>query len=188
MAIDSFLAQKIRAGFDHLDADGDGFLDESDHVLMGRRAAAALGYDPGSPAERQMIESYCRIWKLVHQPHDLDGDGKVTKEDFLASTLSLSTPGAPGANALAGLANMLFDIADVDGDGAIQLEEYFAFQQGHSPRLTEDVARLAFAHLDLNSDGSISREELASAIEEYWTSEDPQAPGNWFFGAPPESG
>jgi Ca2+-binding EF-hand superfamily protein len=174
-----YLERKIRAGFTHLDADGDGVLTEDEHILMGKRTAAALGYPEGSRSEQHMIDAYCQVWQ-THLSRDADGDGKITADEFVASTKSLSNDPA----VLEELANALFNIADRGGDGEIDLGEYLAFVRGHAPRLSEADVIDGFAHLDQDGDGRLTRDELVSAIVEYWTSEDPNARGNWFLGQP----
>ena len=41
--------------------------------------------------------------------------------------------------------------------------------------------------LDLDGDGTLSADEFTNAIIEYWTSRDPEAPGNWWTGKPPHA-
>ncbi|MFC9295666.1 hypothetical protein ACFTWH_15175 [Streptomyces sp. NPDC057011] len=41
----------------------------------------------------------------------------------------------------------------------------------------------AFSELDRNGDEVLSREEISTAVLEYFTSEEPDAPGNWLFGS-----
>ncbi|MBV9140846.1 MAG: hypothetical protein JO115_08000 [Pseudonocardiales bacterium] len=52
------------------------------------------------------------------------------------------------------------------------------------PGLTEAEANEAFAHLDTDGDGLLSAEEFIRATIEYWSSTDPDAPGNWWMGRP----
>jgi Ca2+-binding EF-hand superfamily protein len=177
-----YVERKIRAGFAHLDADGDGFLSEDDHILMGQRAAAALGYSAGSRSEQHMIDAYCKIWRTTHQP--LAIGGRVSEEEFLSSTMSLQA----NPSVLTDLAGTLFTIADRSGNGKIDLKEYLAFIQGYAPLLAEADGIEAFSRLDQDNDGHITRDELAKAIVEYWTSENPRAVGNWLFGGLTESG
>ncbi len=169
-----FLEQKIRAGFAHLDADCDGFLTEDDHIMMGQRAAAALGYPAGSRAEQHMIEAFCKIWRTTHQPVAIEG--KVSEEEFLTSILGA------GPAVYEELANTLFTIADRSGNGRIDLGEYLAFVQAHAPDVSEAEGIEAFSHLDLDNDGHITRDELVRAIVEFWTSDNPNAVGNWYMG------
>lgn len=34
----------------------------------------------------------------------------------------------------------------------------------------------------MDGDGNLGRDEIRRATEEFYTSEDPQSPGNWLFG------
>jgi Ca2+-binding EF-hand superfamily protein len=183
-----FLTAKIRYGFDHLDADGDGRLTEHDHVLMGRRAAAALGHSPDTPAEQQIIDAYVRIWRELHLPHLPEGDTAIAREQFVESTRTLAGDPAAAQATVGALAEAFLDIADTDQDGQIGPNEYLAFQRGHFPDFTEEQAEEAFTHLDADHDGRLSAEEFIQAVVQYWSSTDPEAPGNWWMGDPAHHG
>ncbi|MGH3828598.1 MAG: EF-hand domain-containing protein [Pseudonocardiaceae bacterium] len=180
MAIPDILTAKINHGFDHLDADGDGQLTEHDHVLVGQRVATSLGHSPGSPVERQIIEAYLRIWRDLHLVYLPGGGIAISKEQFLASTLTLATDPAAAHATVGALATAFLAIADIDHDGQIGLAEFRAFHSGHCPNLTD--AGEAFAHLDTDGDGHLSAQEFTQATVEYWSSNDPDAPGNWWLG------
>ncbi|MEV4251567.1 EF-hand domain-containing protein [Spirillospora sp. NPDC049652] len=185
MSSPDMLTAKISHGFDRLDADGDGRLTEHDHVLMGQRTAAALGHPSGSAAERQIIDAYLRIWRDLHLPHVPGGGGAISKEQFIDSTRSLvSDPDAARAT-VGALAEAFLDIADTDADGSVTPDEFLAFQRGHFPGLEASDAAEAFRHLDTDGDGRLSSEEFVQAVIEFWSSTDPEAPGNWWMGRPP---
>lgn len=182
--VPDLLTAKISKGFEHLDADGDGQLTEHDHVLMGQRVAASLGHPAGSPAEQRIIDAYLRIWRDLHLPHLPDGDTAITRDQFLTSTRSLAADPDAAAATVGELARAFLAIADTDQDGQVGPAEFLAFQRGHFPGLTEAVADQAFRHLDRDGDGRLSAEEFTSAIVEFWSSADPDAPGNWWLGDP----
>ena len=81
-------------------------------------------------------------------------------------------------------AEVFLAIADTDHDGQLNPTEFLAFQRGHFPGLTEADANEAFAHLDTDGDGLLSAEEFIQATIEFWSSTDPDAPGNWWMGPP----
>ncbi|MFF4380962.1 EF-hand domain-containing protein [Kitasatospora sp. NPDC001547] len=181
---DDLLTTKIALGFDHLDADGDGLLTEYDHVLMGRACAEVLGHARGSDAERSMIAAYVGIWRDLHLPHAGSAQ-EITRDDFIASTLTLADDPRAAAATIGRLAEVFLSVADADGDGTVDAEEFRAFHRAHFPRLDRDRVDVAFGHLDRDGDGTLSREEFVGAVLEYWTSRDPQAPGNWWTGRHP---
>ncbi|WP_016953756.1 EF-hand domain-containing protein [Anabaena sp. PCC 7108] len=78
-------------------------------------------------------------------------------------------------------ANVIFDILDASNDGQISLIEYQEFCVAVG--LTQKDAETAFAHLDTNADGHISRDEYLQASKEFHISDDLNAAGNWFYGS-----
>ncbi|MFF0294602.1 EF-hand domain-containing protein [Kitasatospora sp. NPDC004614] len=181
---EDLLIAKIAHGFDHLDADGDGLLTEQDHVLMGRSVARSLGHPAGSPQEQRIMDAYLAIWREVHLPQLPAGVRAIGRAQFLESTAALADDPAAAEAVLGGLARAFLAIADADGDGRLDADEFFAFQHGHFPQLRRIDADSAFAHLDRDGDGALSAEEFVTAIVEYWSSRDPEAPGNWWTGSP----
>ncbi|MFJ1756388.1 EF-hand domain-containing protein [Kitasatospora sp. NPDC088134] len=181
---DDLLIAKISHGFDHLDADGDGRLTERDHVLMGQSVARSLGHPAGSAAEAAIVAAYVTLWQDLHLPRLPAGAQAMGRAEFLAAGVALADePGAAEAT-LGALARAFLTIADTDGNGRIDAEEFFAFQHGHFPQLRRTDADAAFAHLDRDGDGTLSEAEFVTALIEYWTSRDPDAPGNWWTGDP----
>lgn len=178
------LAAKINHGFDHLDVDGDGLLTEDDHVLMGQRVAESLGHPPGSDEERQIIGAYLKIWRELHLPHIPGGGTAISREQFVTSTSSLAADPVAAKATVGALAEAFLAIADTNADGRVGPAEFLAFQRGHFPTLTEAEAAEAFGHLDADGDGVLSAAEFIQAIIEYWSSTDPDAPGNWWMGHP----
>jgi hypothetical protein len=182
--VNEMLKAKIRHGFAHLDVDGDGLLTEQDHVLMGRRSAEALGHAPGSPQEQRIIDAYLRIWHDLHLPHIPGGGEVISGEQFLASTCSLVDDPRAAQATVGAIAEAFLAIADTDVDGRVSPAEFLAFQRGHFPGLTDVELAEAFEHLDADGDGYLSAEEFTRAGVEFWSSPDPDAPGNWWMGRP----
>lgn len=182
MAVSMFLADKLNAAFDLLDADGDGYLTEEDHALMGRRVAERFGCAADSPEARRIVEAYLSIWSDVHLGNDIDGDGKVTRDEFISGTMALRSDPRTADAALGGLAEHFMAIADQNGDGVIDEREYTAFLDGTAPGLPTGRAAEAFQHLDADGDGQLTHVELKRALIEYYTSEEPAAVGNWLWG------
>lgn len=178
------LRAKISHGFDLLDADGDGALTEADHVTMGHRAADTLGYRRDSAETAAMVAAYVAIWRDLHAPHVGGPDGRLLKEEFLASTLALAADRQAAAATVGALARKFFAIADADADGMVGRAEFDAFQRSHFPDIPQADLDEAFTHLDRDGDGTLAAPEFEQAIIEYWSSTDPDAPGTWWMGRP----
>ncbi|RRR99606.1 EF-hand domain-containing protein [Glycomyces terrestris] len=181
---EDMLTAKIAHGFDHLDADGDGLLSEDDHVLLGKRAAAELGHAPGSPEESWIINAYLAIWNGLHRPHLPEGIDAIDKATFVASTRTLAEDPEAAEATVGQLARTFHAIADADASGDVSREEFKSFSRSHFPGLSDEDIATAFKHLDLDGDGTLTEEEFVAAIVEYWSSTDPDAPGNWWMGEP----
>ncbi|RAG83762.1 EF-hand domain-containing protein [Streptacidiphilus pinicola] len=179
-----FLDAKIGWGFDHLDADGDGRLTEADHRIMGRSVAASLGHPAGGAEEARIVDAYVSIWHDLHAPHLPEGVDAITRDQFVGSTGSLVDQPDAARALLGGLAEAFLAIADADGDGRVELDEFFLFQRGHFAGFSREQAAEAFAKLDRDGDGCLDADEFVTAIVEFWTSSDPAAPGNWWAGQP----
>ena len=184
MVDQDFLTAKIEQGFDQLDVNGNGVLTEDDHIEMGRRVAESLGHAEDSPEAGRIIDAYTTIWREVHLPFVPAGGSGIPREQFVASTRALAGNPEVARAALGGIAETYLRIADLDRDGRISPAEFLAFQRGHFPELTEESAAEAFGHLDTDGDGTLSPAEFTDAVIEFWTSADPEAPGNWWMGRP----
>ena len=187
MSDTELLNAKINAGFDHLDADGDGHLSEQDHVLLGRRMSAELGHAPGSEQEQRVTESFLRIWREVHLPHVPEGATAISRAGFLDSVNALAAD--PDARAaVAAMAETYLSIVDTDGDGRVSPAEFRVFQRAQFAGLTDEDMDEAFAHLDVDGNGYLSAAEFVRGFVEFWSSTDPAAPGNWWMGRPARTG
>ncbi|WP_306746602.1 EF-hand domain-containing protein [Saccharothrix yanglingensis] len=185
MPVSDLLKAKINHGFDHLDVDGDGLLTEHDHVLMGRRVAESLGHASGSSQEQRVVDAYLRIWHDLHLPHVPGGGTTISREQFLASTGSLADDPDAARATVGAVAEAFLTVADTDEDGRVSPAEFLVFQRGHFPGLSEDEAAEAFRHLDADGDGYLTTEEFVGASVAFWSSNDPDAPGNWWAGRHP---
>jgi hypothetical protein len=62
--------------------------------------------------------------------------------------------------------------------------QFRALQRGRFPAPADTDLNKVFAHPDVNGDDQLSAEEFIRAIIEFWTSSDPDAPGDWCMGHP----
>ncbi|MEU6041557.1 oxygenase MpaB family protein [Actinomadura sp. NPDC047616] len=125
-----------------LDQTGNGHLDWPDLAAMAREIAGRLDLDEDD--EHRLYDAYAAWWRELQAALDTDGDGRISREEYAAAAPSLAGP------ALIKVAEVLFDVADADGDQTISAGEHRA------------LFRTAFAR-DLDGGdqgGSYSRSEF----------------------------
>ncbi|MFF8917206.1 oxygenase MpaB family protein [Streptomyces sp. NPDC015032] len=99
-----------------LDQTGDGYLDWPDLAAMARELCSRLDLD--EPEETKLYKAYAEWWRELQAALDIDGDGRISKEEYAAAVPSLAGP------ALIRVAEVLFDATDTDGNQFIDADEY----------------------------------------------------------------
>jgi Ca2+-binding EF-hand superfamily protein len=93
--------------FSKIDANSDGFIDESENAAAVQKRHRGHGHKSADPMQ-------------VFEKADGDGDGKISKSDF-KSALPQGTDSAT--------AGKVFDSMDTNQDGVVSAEEYMAAMQ-----------------------------------------------------------
>ncbi|MEU8956630.1 oxygenase MpaB family protein [Streptomyces sp. NPDC048518] len=99
-----------------LDQTGDGYLEWPDLAAMARELSGRLDLD--EPQETRLYNAYADWWRELQSALDLDGDGRISEEEYAAGVPSLAGP------ALIRVAEVLFEATDTDGNGSIDADEY----------------------------------------------------------------
>jgi hypothetical protein len=89
--------------------------------------------------------------------------------------------GQPYHEVVQPVSETVFGLLDANGDGQITYDEFRHFYGAMG--VGEGHARELFARLGRNPEDSVSREEAMVLTDQYFVGDDPEAPGNWFFGA-----
>ncbi|MEJ3657832.1 EF-hand domain-containing protein [Actinomycetes bacterium KLBMP 9759] len=131
----------------------------------------------------RLVAANHAFWDEYLKPMDANGDGVIDRNEFRTGfdkALERDRDGFIGAFSNSIMAWM--DIIDTDRSNTVERDEFVSMYQRTFGAPVEKLNE-AFDKLDLNGDGSLDTEELKQAVLEYWTSDDPSAPGNWLFGS-----
>jgi Ca2+-binding EF-hand superfamily protein len=175
--------RKLQLRFALLDTDGDGSLSREDFELVTLRVCAAFGHLPGSEGYDRVLGAYLKLWERLcwgmgHDPYE-----QTSLPDFLAACeRALIAPARTDLPQLhdLDLVDMVFDIADADNNGVIDLAEFTTWMHAYGVGARDTIE--AFDLLDGDNDGVLSRAEMMQAAEEFYSAEDPVVAGNWLFG------
>ena len=163
------LTRKLDKAFAWFDADRNGFIEERDLLAL----ASAHG-------SQSITDNYHRLWKVLVDNLDRDGDGRVSRVEFHYG-IANAFPDESSYHAFFHAAvDVLLSVGDADGDGMLNIAEWTALQAGHGT--PADEAQGSYYLLDSDASGYLTRAEILEAVREFYTATDPDAPGNHLFG------
>lgn len=175
------LDSKFRQLFRTADADGDGIIDGNDVLATVTRMMERFSVQEGSPREAAVRMAFSRYWEKVEQAVGGDTSKGITPDQYVAGLRSLFAGSQDAFESLAApLGDALLALADIDGNGELSKDEFYTFES--SMNMSDAEIEAAFRALDRDGDGVISREEVIAALRDFYTSDDPNAAGNAFFG------
>ncbi|MEV0646015.1 hypothetical protein AB0I28_12195 [Phytomonospora sp. NPDC050363] len=173
------LDRKFAVCFAHLDDDGSGAAERVDIDRIADRMLAAFPA-AGQTEQAAYRDGLYRFWSAIVAECDADADGRVTRPEYIRGMRAVAADPSKIAAGFHAMGEATVRLLDVDGDGRIAPAEFAASVEVLGVR--PDDAAETFALLDRDGDGHITVSELGTAIAEYYTSADPQAPGNYLFG------
>jgi len=172
--------QKATHYFNIIDEDGNGIVEVSDFALRAQRLAEARGVTQAEKKEalRKLV---MRWWDHISAIADFDGDARVTLPEWKAYWRSIQRGVEQDDDTLHTLhraARGTLRAVDRTGTGRITEPEYADWLAAWGVTETTE----AFTSLDRGSKGYLTEQDLVVAVQEFYLSDDPEAPGNVLYG------
>jgi Ca2+-binding EF-hand superfamily protein len=172
--------RKLERAYGQLDIDGNGYVERDDIVGLGARLLVGFGESPTSTKGRSIIDRFDALWTTLAAQLDADHDGRILVDEYRQAMTAAFIEGTEFDRVFRPAAMAISELCDVDGDGVVSAEEFGVAQNAFGT--SADDAAAAFGKLDTNGSGTLTVDELVEAARDFYTSDDPDAAGNWLFG------
>jgi Ca2+-binding EF-hand superfamily protein len=171
---------KLTRYFHMYDVDDDGVVGRKDFERILENLRQLYGLGEGDPRYQAIRESYLQQWEGLVEFADIDADGTVDPDEWLAYFTGVLGDSDLYEAAITSLVFELLNFFDTDEDGVLGADEFVNFYGlfGRSAAM----ARQVFLGLDRDADGQITVEELMLMAQEFFRGDNPDAPGTALFG------
>jgi Ca2+-binding EF-hand superfamily protein len=162
---------RIKAAFDALDTNSNGYLEADDFDRLGRRIIQALDVPDSSPKAQTLHASCRRYWQGLVSTLDRHNDGRLTYEEYA----QFHEP-AEFEESVRPYAEALTAICDRDDDGFVQHADFVRGMRAVG--FPEDRIEALFQAFDPQGTGQVSTSEWRTAIEEFFLAAGSHAVGD----------
>lgn len=177
-----FQNQKWLHFFNILDFNKNGKITEEDFLAIAENLAILWGYRIGSDEYEEVRKKCKQSWRQFIAVIPGEIIIEVYRDEFfnLAEELVRFESKKVLGDFVAGFVDEILNYFDLNKDDYISIDEFVdLFVAFH---IEVRYSGKAFTKLDLNGDELLSKKELLTAVEQYFTSDDKEDRGNWLFG------
>ena len=175
-----FQKHKMRKLFNFWDYNNTERLEKTDYQNITSRVAAERGWDRNSPQYASTYNAVMTNWAQLEHYADENNDNIITVEEWMAYCESLVNDAQAYRVHAMELMMTLLNAVDVDEDGLLTIEDYKRWFRIYN--VDPAQAENAFGHLDTDGNGHLSIDEIINALNDFYYSNAPSAPGNYLFG------
>ncbi|MEM7348798.1 MAG: EF-hand domain-containing protein, partial [Chloroflexota bacterium] len=152
---------------------------KKDYLLAAEKVIEVLKLDADSMPAQMLKAGYAHYWDAISVA-DTDGDNAVTLEEWIDHFHKLGNDPEQVEQVVISRGEAVLQIFDADRDGKISKKEWAVFFKAVG--YPENEYELAFDKLDLDGSGYLTAEEIKAAGRQFFSSDDPEARGNWIYG------
>lgn len=175
------LDRKLRHFFSLMDRDGSGTLERNDYLTAAENVNTSFGVTAESAPHNQIREAFVRFWEDIIKPMDTDGDGHVSFDEYRSAYTAGVQDNPQGYENVRPLADAVITIADIESKGQVTPDN-FTRAMSTAFGIPEPDCRTAFATLDKDANGYLTRDELQTAGAQFFIGTEAGLPGNTLFG------
>ncbi|MFZ9045511.1 MAG: hypothetical protein ACO2ZZ_06565 [Cyclobacteriaceae bacterium] len=180
--LSTFQKEKLTHYFRILDYDNNEVIEKGDFTAIAENLCVLLNFKEDSEDYDRYMQLLGDNWAVFRKAVGKEDKEQATLEEWLEFAGSHLVNGSDAFfdDYVKQTTREIFECFDVNNDKYIALDEYIdLFMAYHIP--VRHSAK-SYIKLDLNQDDLLSLEELLKAVDEFFRSDDKDAPGNWLFG------
>ncbi|MEU8977720.1 EF-hand domain-containing protein [Streptomyces sp. NPDC048309] len=160
--------RRIAARFAGFDQDGNGYIDREDFNAATKAVLAEFDTAARSDKGQALYVGAEAFWQGMAGIADRDGDQRITREEFVSGAVKrLRDNPERFAEIARPFLHAALAVADTDGDGLATVGESVRVLKALG--VSDDIAAVAAAALDADSDGRIGETEVVTAFARYFT-------------------
>nr|CAD7401635.1 unnamed protein product [Timema poppensis] len=181
MPISDFRKKKLLYVFNvFFDVNQSGTIEKKDFELAIEKICRMRGWAAGDPRYEETRNILLKIWDGLRQRADANKDGQVSHEEWCTMWDDYAKNTDNALDWQQRYMNFMFDLEDASGDGCIDEDEFTTVCSSYG--LTREECQKAFVKFSSNKSVKVTRDVFAELWKQYFSSENPQAPGNFIFG------
>ncbi|XP_066996331.1 calexcitin-2 [Anabrus simplex] len=162
------------------DVNKSGTIERKDFELAIETICRSRGWGESDPKYAETHSTLIKVWETLRQRADTDQDLQVNQDEWIKMWDDYKKSPDTPLEWQKLYMNFMFDHIDSSGDGTIDLAEFTTVFTGYG--LSTEECEKAFDKFTKNKTVEINREAFGKLWNEFFSSEDPQAPGNFIFG------
>lgn len=179
MPLSEFRKKKLLFVFNaFFDVNHSGGIDKKDFDLAIQRICDARRWPADDPKAQRTKETLLKIWDGLQQRADQDQDGQISRDEWYSMWEEYAKDPAHASEWQQTYMTFMFDLQDSSGDGSVDETEFANVCRCQG--VPEAEARDAFKKLGVGQE--ITRDKFNDLWKQYFSSDDPSAPGNFLFG------
>ncbi|XP_041968169.1 calexcitin-2 [Aricia agestis] len=180
MSISEFRRKKLLYVFNvFFDVNQSGTIERKDFELAIEKICSLRGWKPGDPKHTETHEVMIKVWEGLRKRADSNKDGQVSVEEWVSMWNEYAQNPSAALNWQQQYCQFMFQLEDASADGAIDSDEFTTVCSSYG--IDPQECKVAFAKM-AKGKASVSWEEFQDLWKEYFSTEDPSAPGNFIFG------
>lgn len=180
MTLSKFQINKITVLFKFWDGNNNGHLDEGDYSRIADRLAEFRGWAKDTPEYETVHTTLQADWAEAAKFADTDNDNRITLDEWIVFCDTFIHNEEMYQVTVNDIRDAVIGAVDVDGDGIIDVNDWRNVFKIYS--YDESLAEETFKTMDRDTDGKVTGDEVAVALDEFLQGDDKSLLGNYMFG------